>query len=290
MGETVAFIGLGAMGAPMASSLLEAGFGLRVFNRTKSRAEPFAARGAVVCDSIAEAVRPANSVVSMVSDDEATHAVMLEAGAVVQSAAPGTLIVDTSTNTPAMARAVSARARERGLLHVDAPVSGSIAQAGDRQLVFMAGGDDAALRRAEPLLAAMGRMTVHAGPSGAGATMKLINNMLAGTLTAAIAEAIAVARAAGVNLQAAERVLCEGAAGSRLTRTKIPKMIAGDFSPQFRLELMDKDLRYFLALADEVDRPAPICALVRSQLQAARLAGLGALDTSALVTRAGEPF
>lgn len=290
MGRTVAFIGLGAMGAPMASNLLDAGYALRLFNRARPRAESLARRDAVVCDSIAEAVRPTDFVVSMVSDDEATREVMFGAGGVVQNAVPGTLIVDTSTNTPAMARAVSARARERGLLHVDAPVSGSIAQARDRQLVFMAGGDVAALQRAEPLLGAMGRMTVHAGPSGAGATMKLINNMLAGTLTAAIAEAIAVARAAGVNLQAAERALCEGAAGSRLTRTKIPKMIEGDFSPQFRLELMDKDLRYFLALADEVDLPAPICALVRSQLQAARLAGLGALDTSALVTRAGEPL
>ncbi len=289
MSETVAFVGLGAMGMPMASSLLEAGFALRVFNRTGTRAEALRERGALVCASIAEAVGPAGFVVSMVSDDEATRAVMLGDGAVVQSAAPGTLIVDSSTNTPEMSRTVAARARARGLLHVDAPVTGSIAQARDRQLVFMAGGDEAALDRAQPLLAAMGRMTVRTGPSGTGATMKLINNMLAGTLTAAIAEAIAVARAAGVDLQVAEQVLCEGAAGSRLTRTKIPKMISGDFSPQFRLDLMDKDLRYFLALADEVDRPAPICALVRSQLQAARLAGLGALDTSALVSRADQP-
>ncbi|MBN9461291.1 MAG: NAD(P)-dependent oxidoreductase [Burkholderiales bacterium] len=290
MSVSVAFIGLGAMGAPMAANLLDAGIALRVYNRHAERAQALGARGAVVCASIAEAVEGARFVVSMVSDDNATRAVMLAPDGVVARAAPGTVIVDASTNSPALTRTVAAEAHRRGLFHLDAPVAGSIAQARSRELVFMVGGELPALELARPLLEAMGRMTVHMGHSGAGATMKLINNMLSGVLTAAIAEAMAVAQAAHVDPEAARQILCEGAAGSRLTHSKIPKMIAHDFAPQFRLELMDKDLRYFLALAEQVDRPVPLGALVRSQLQGARLAGLGHLDTSALLLHiTGQP-
>ncbi len=283
MNETVAFVGLGAMGAPMAANLLEAGFALRVYNRTAQRAEALGERGATVCPTVSEAVQGARFVVSMVSDDHATREMLLAPGGVVASASPGTLIVGSSSNTPALARAIAAEARRRGSRYLDAPVSGSIAQARNRELVFMVGGETADLEAARKLLEAMGRMIVHVGTSGAGATLKLVNNMLSGTMIAALAEAVAVARAAGLDPDAVREVLCEGAAGSRLTRTKIPKMYARDFSPQFQLELMDKDLRYFLALASDLDRPAPIGALVRNQLHAARLAGFGTLDTAALL-------
>ena len=124
------------------------------------------------------------------------------------------------------------------------------------------------------------------GDSGAGATLKLVNNMLSASLTAAIAEAAQMAEAAGLDRDAALEVLAEGAAGSRLMKTKLPKMFKRDFSPQFQLELMDKDLRYFLALAQELDRPAPIASLVRSQYQAARRAQLGKLDSCAVFLQA----
>ena len=289
MADTVAFIGLGAMGAPMASNLLAAGFALRAFNRNPERAGPLAQLGASACASIAEAVRGARFVVSIVSDDDATRAVMLGDDGVVANAAPGTVVVDSSTNTPAMAREAARAAAARGLAYVDAPVSGSVPQARDRELVFMAGGDAAAVESARPLFDAMGRMWVHVGASGAGATVKLVSNMLSGTMTAALAEAVSVAQAAGVDPDATQAILAEGPVGSRLLRAKLPKMLARDFSPQFQLALMDKDLRYFLALAQQADRPAPIASLVRSEYQAARRAGFGALDTSALVAHvAGE--
>ncbi len=287
MPDTVAFIGLGAMGAPMASNLLAAGFALRVFNRRADRARPFAELGATVCASVAEAVQGARFVVSIVSDDEATRAVMLAEDGVVASAAPATIVVDSSTNTPAMAREVAQAAAARGLAYLDAPVSGSVPQSRNRELVFMAGGDAAAFEAVRPLLDAMGRMALHVGPSGAGATIKLVNNMLAGTMTAALAEAVSIAQAAGVDPQAAQAILSEGPVASRLVRGKLPKMLGRDFSAQFQLALMDKDLRYFLALAQQVDRPAPIASLVRGQFQAARRAGFGTLDTSALVAHIG---
>lgn len=287
MSDTVAFIGLGAMGAPMASNLLAAGFTVRAFNRTAERARPLAERGAAVCASIAEAVQGARFVVSIVSDDEATRAVMLGDGGVVASAAPGTLVVDSSTNTPAMAREVARAAADRGLAYLDAPVSGSVSQSRSRELVFMVGGDAAAVESARPLFDAMGRMVVQVGSSGAGATIKLVSNMLSGTMTAALAEAVSIAQAAGVDPDATQAILAEGPVASRLLRAKLPKMLARDFSPQFQLALMEKDLRYFLALAQQADRPAPIASLVRSEYQAARRAGFGGLDTSALVAHIG---
>ncbi|RPH43141.1 MAG: NAD(P)-dependent oxidoreductase [Burkholderiales bacterium] len=289
MSTTIAFTGLGAMGAPMAENLLAAGFTLRVWNRGPGRAEPFAARGATVCATPAQAVQGAEFVVSMVADDEATRQVMLGADGVVGAAAPGTTIVDSSTNTPAMVREVARAAAARGVHHLDAPVSGSIAQARGRELVFMVGGPQASFDAAQPLFAAMGRMSRRMGDSGTGATIKLVNNMLSGTMNAALAEAMSVALAAGLDPEATRELLGEGAAGSRLVKTKIPKMASGDFSPQFQLGLMEKDLRYFLGLAQELDRPAPVAALVRSQMQSARRAGLGGQDVSALFAHIAGP-
>lgn len=282
MKPTVAFVGLGAMGTPMAENLAAAGHPLRVWNRTAARCAPLVTRGATACASAADAARGAAFVVSMVADDDATRAVMLADAGVLAGAASGTVIVDASTNSPATAREVAHAAAARGVRYLDAPVSGSLAQARGRELVFMVGGDAEAFAAAEPLFAAMGRMHRLLGPSGAGATMKLVNNMLSGVTTAALAEAMAVAEAAGLAGDACLAILGEGAAGSRLVKTKIPKMTARDFSPQFQLALMDKDLRYFLGLAQSVDRPVPIASLVRSQLQAARQAGLGEQDVSAV--------
>jgi 3-hydroxyisobutyrate dehydrogenase len=279
---TVAFLGLGAMGAPMAGNLLDAGFALRVYNRDRSKTQALAARGATACASPAEAARGAQFVVSIVADDTATRAVMLGADGVLAGAAPGTVILDSSTNTPAMAREVAAAAQARGVAYLDAPVAGSTPQAKNRELVVMVGGDAAAYEQAQPLFVAMGRISRLMGPSGAGATIKLVNNMLSGAMNAAIAEALSVAEAAGLDPAATQAILNEGAAGSRLTKTKMPKIAGRDFAPQFQLALMEKDLRYFLALASEVDRPAPLTALVRSQLQAARRAGLGGLDVCAM--------
>jgi 3-hydroxyisobutyrate dehydrogenase len=284
--STVAFIGLGAMGSRMAMNLHAAGHSLRVFNRSREKTRPFADKGAVVCESPAAAAKGAEFVCSIVSDDIATREVMLGAAGVIGAAAAGAIILDSSTNTPAMAREAARAAAAKGIFYLDAPVSGSMAQAQGKELVILVGGEQAAFDKAQPVLGAMGRMVRRIGGSGAGATLKLINNMLSASLTAAIAEAALAAEAAGLDLEATMEILAEGAAGSRLMKTKLPKMFKRDFSPQFQLELMDKDLRYFLSLAQELDRPAPIASLVRSQYQAARRAQLGKLDTCAVFLQA----
>lgn len=286
---TLAFIGLGAMGARMAANLRSAGFSLRVYNRDRAKARALADQGAQACDSPAAAAKGAEFIVSMVADDVATRAVMLGADGVLAGAGADAVIVDSSTNTPAMAREVAQAAAARKQHYLDAPVSGSLAQAQGKELVFMVGGARAAFDRAQPLFSAMGRMATYMGASGAGATIKLINNMLSGTMTAAIAEAATVAEAAGLDRDAALQVLAEGAAGSRLLKTRLPKMFKRDFTAQFQLELMEKDLRYFLLLAQELDRPVPVASLVRSEFQAARRAELGKLDSCAVYLQvAGE--
>ncbi|MDW8470226.1 MAG: NAD(P)-dependent oxidoreductase [Burkholderiales bacterium] len=280
--STIAFLGLGAMGSRMATNLLAAGHRLRVWNRDRTEGGAFRREGArSCCASPAEAVQGAEFVVSIVADDRATRAVMLAPEGAIAAAAPGTVIVDSSTNTPAMAREAAMAFAARGVAYLDAPVSGSLAQAQNRELVFMVGGEQAAFARAEPVMAAMGRLARRIGPSGAGATLKLINNMISATLTAAIAEAAQAIEAAALDRAAALEILNEGAAGSRLMKAKLPKILERDFAPQFQLELMEKDLRYFprarrraratgadrLARARTVPRRAP------RKLRKARLLG-----------------
>ncbi len=240
---TVAFVGLGAMGSRMAMNLHQAGFKLQVFNRDRAKTRPFAEKGIAVAQSPAAAAKGAEFVVSIVADDVATREVMLGASGVIGAAAAGTIVIDSSTNTPGMAREVAKAAAARGVIYLDSPVSGSLAQAQGKELVIMVGGDKAAFDKAQPVYAGMGRMARRIGESGSGATLKLIKN-------------------------------------------KLPKMFNRDFTPQFALELMDKDVRYFLQLAAELDRPAPIASLVRSQFQAARRAALGKLDSCAVFLRA----
>ena len=286
MTTTIAFLGLGAMGSRMAINLQSAGYALRVYNRDRAKTRALADKGAQACDTPAAAVQGASFVVSMVADDVATRAVMLGADGAVAAATAGTIIIDSSTNTPAMAREVAQAAAARRVQYLDAPVSGSLAQAQGKELVFMVGGERVAFERAQPVLAAMGRMAKYMGAAGTGATIKLINNMLSAAATAATAEAVIIAEAAGLDRAATLEVLGEGAAGSRLMKTRMPKMFSRDFAPQFQLQLMEKDLRYFQLLAQELDRPVPFAALVRSQFQAARRADLGKLDSSALFLQA----
>lgn len=281
---TIAFIGLGAMGAPMATHLISAGHTLRLHNRSAEKAHRLANAAAVVCNSPAEAAQGAEFVVSMVADDDATREVMLGVHGIVHGAGPGTIVLDSSTNTPDCSRAMHAALAERGIEYLDAPVSGSIDQAAAAQLVFMVGGGQAAFERCGPLFDAMGRSARRLGGPGTGATIKLVNNFLSGTTSAALAEAMMVAEAAGIGAEDAAAILNEGASASRLMRSKMTKMQQRDFVPQFQLALMEKDLRYFLSLAQSVDRPAPIGALVRSQYQAARRSGLGKLDVAAILS------
>jgi 3-hydroxyisobutyrate dehydrogenase len=278
------------MGSRMAMNLHNAGFALRAWNRDPAKARPLTDAGARLAASPSDAASGASFVLSIVADDLATRDVMLGASGILARAAPGTIVIDASTNTPATAREIAGTAAARGVHYLDAPVLGSLPQAEARELVFLVGGDQAAFDRSKPVLGAMSRACHYLGDSGAGATVKLINNMVAGSLLAVLAEAAQVAEAAGLDPTAAVAALSDGAASCRMLRSKLPKMFQRDFTPQFQLELMEKDVRYFLQLATDLDRPAPLASLVRSQYQAARRAALGKLDSSAIFLEvSGEP-
>jgi 3-hydroxyisobutyrate dehydrogenase-like beta-hydroxyacid dehydrogenase len=286
----VAFIGLGAMGSHMAMNLHKAGFALRAWNRDPAKARRLTDAGARLAASPSDAASGASFVLSIVADDVATREVMLGASGILTRATPGTIVIDASTNTPATARDMAAAAAARGVHYLDAPVLGSTPQAEAGELVFLVGGDRAAFERSKPVLDAMSRVCHYLGDSGAGATVKLINNMVSGSLLAVLAEAAQIAEAARLDPSATVAALSDGAAGSRMLHSKLPKMFQRDFTPQFQLELMEKDLRYFLQLAADLDRPAPLASLVRSQYQAARRAALGKLDSCAIFLEvSGEP-
>src|SRR5258705_941390 len=176
--STVAFIGLGAMGSRMAMNLHTAGFKLKVWNRDRAKAKPFSDKSIHVAESPADAARGADFVVSIVADDNATREVMLGASGVIGAAAPGTIVIDSSTNTPTMARAVAKAAAARGVIYLDAPVSGSLPQAQGKELVIMVGGDQGAFDKAQPAFAGMGRLVRRIGEVRSVAALQLINNML----------------------------------------------------------------------------------------------------------------
>lgn len=267
----IGFIGLGTMGLGMAQCLLAAGHTLVAYNRTPSRGEPLRAKGGTLVASPQETALGADVVITMLSDDPAVEEILLGERGVMRSAKKGALFIDSSTVTPAMSRRCANEAKQLGLRFLDAPVTGSRNEAANGKLVFIVGGEKRDYDAASPLFDVMGQARFYFGPSGSGATVKLCNNAISGTLTTAMAESATLVKASGVDQKAALEFLSEhGAFACRLSRSKLPKMFSGDFSPNFQLKLMAKDVRYFLALASEFHRTTPAITTVGSVLDAAQ--------------------
>jgi 3-hydroxyisobutyrate dehydrogenase-like beta-hydroxyacid dehydrogenase len=279
----IGFIGLGTMGLGMAQCLLGAGHTLVAYNRTASRGEPLKAKGATLVSSPQEAAADAEVVITMLSDDPAVEEILLGERGVMRAAKKGTLFIDSSTVTPGMSRRCAQEAKQLGLRFLDAPVTGSRNEAANGKLVFIVGGEKSDYDAAAPLFDVMGQARFYFGPSGSGATVKLCNNAISATLTTAMAESATLVKASGVDQKAALEFLSEhGAFACRLSRNKLPKMFSGDFSPNFQLKLMAKDVRYFLALANEFHRMTPAIATVGGVLADAAKAGFGDDDIAAV--------
>jgi 3-hydroxyisobutyrate dehydrogenase len=240
----VALIGLGLMGSGMARRLLGAGFPLAVYNRNPERSAPLAAEGAHAAASPREAAARAEVVLSMVAHDGASRAVWLGDQGALAGAARGTVLVECSTLTVGWIEELAREAAAAGCELLDAPVTGSKAHAASGELAFLVGGDTAALETARPVLAAMSRAIVHVGATGRGALLKLINNFLCGVQAASLAEAIALIERSGLDRAKALDVLTSGAPGSPLVKTLSGRMTARDYTPNFGLKLMAKDLTY----------------------------------------------
>ena len=242
--QKVALIGLGAMGAGMASQLLKANFPLTVYNRTAERAASVRKAGARVAASPGEATANADVVIAMVSDDSASRQVWTDRDGAIQRMKPGTVAIECSTLSSGWIRELADSTRKRGCEFLDAPVTGSKTQAAAGELTFLVGGEASVLERVRPVLKAMSRNIVLVGPTGSGALIKLINNYLCGVQAASMAEALALIERAGLDRERAAEILNNGAPGSPLIKTMSARMTARTYEVNFVLRLMQKDITY----------------------------------------------
>lgn len=240
----VAILGLGIMGSGMAGRVLGAGSPLTVYNRNREKAEQLGSAGASVAATSREAAAHANIIISMVADDAASRAVWFGDDGALAGAPRGAVLIESSTVSVPWVRELAAAAAERGCELLDAPVTGSKPHAVSGELLFLVGGSASALSVARPVLKVMSRDIVHLGPTGSGALLKLINNFLCGVQAASLAEATALIDASGLDREKALGVLTNGAPGSPLVKTLSARASAGDFTPNFLLRLMAKDLSY----------------------------------------------
>jgi 3-hydroxyisobutyrate dehydrogenase-like beta-hydroxyacid dehydrogenase len=278
----IAFLGLGIMGSRMAANLAGAGHELTVWNRTQATAEEFARQhhAVAVAASPRAAATGAELVITMVVDGPQVAQLTEQAAA---GAAPGTLFVDCSTIGPAAALAIGAALAERGMRFLDAPVTGSSPRAEDGTLTFMVGGQADDFARALPVFQAMGELSVHAGPSGQGQVVKVINNTLAAINAAAVGQALLVASKAGADLDAVEQVVGSGSGASTMMTLKAGPMRAHDYSTLFKLDHMLKDVRLCLAEAAEHDVPFSLAGAAEAILAHSSALGHGEDDFAALL-------
>ncbi len=281
--STIAFVGLGIMGSPMAVHLQQAGHEVRGHNRSPAKTQPLVEAGGTACSSAAEAVEGADVVCLMLPDGPDVEDVLLGDGRVLEHARPGTLVVDFSTIRPDVARRMADEARERGLRMLDAPVSGGEAGARNATLSVMVGGEAEDVEAARPLLDVVGRTVVHVGPSGAGQTVKAANQLIVAGHLQVLAEAVALLEGYDVELGPALDVLGGGLAGSAVLEQKRGNMAERRFEPGFRVELHDKDLGIVTGAAREADVVLPVGGLLAQLMTSAVVNGDGRLDHSALL-------
>ncbi len=276
----VAVLGIGMMGFPMARRLCEAGCSVSVWNRSRSKAERLRPFGAVVCDTPADAVAQADTVITLLENGDVVHDVLFAQGAAA-AMRPGTLVVDMSSIQPRQAREHAARLQAQGVQHLDAPVSGGTVGAEQGTLAIMAGGLLADFERAQALLALLGRPT-HVGPHGAGQLAKLANQMIVGITIGAVAEALLLCEKGGADMAQVKQAIGGGFADSRILQVHGQRMVERDFAKRAAVNVQLKDLRNALATADALGFEAPITALFEQLFAQASAHGLGDLDHSAL--------
>jgi 2-hydroxy-3-oxopropionate reductase len=280
--KTVGFIGIGTMGREMAINLAKAGYLVSAYDVRREAAESLAASGIRAADSVAAVAANADIVITMLPNTPDVEAVVYGEGGLLANRPRGRLIVDMSTIAPEAVRRMHADLKAVEVDFVDAPVSGGPVGAKNAALSIMAGGDAPAFERARPFFAAMGTTITHVGASGAGQTVKLCNQLVCGINIQAICEAIALARASGVDLPTLRNVLLGGSAASWMLDKLGLAMINGDAAAGFRNDLMLKDLLLVQAQAQALSVPLPGIALVTSQYIDARAHGEGGNGNHAL--------
>lgn len=285
---TIAVIGLGIMGLPMAKNLVAAGHDVTGYNRSPQKAQALAEAGGTPAGSVAEAVQGAEVIITMLPDSPDVQGVVEGEDGVFAHATRGALWIDASTIRPDVAGELAKSAREAGLRPLDAPVSGGEQGAIDGVLSIMVGGETEDFDAARQTLEVVGKTIVHVGPSGSGQTVKAANQLIVAGNIELLAEAVVFLEAYGVDTDAALKVLGGGLAGSKVLDQKGQKMLDRDFAPGFRLALHHKDMGIVTAAAREAGVTIPLGGLVAQLVSAMVARGDGGLDHSGLFALANE--
>jgi len=270
------------MGAAMAGRLLEAGWPLVVYNRTRGAAQPFADRGAAVGASPREVAEKADIVMTMVTDDAAVRDVVFGADGVLAGLGTGKVLADLTTASPARAIEIESAAAGIGARTLDVRVSGSIEPARKGELLILAGGDSQTLDRTRPVLEVLGRKIIHTGSHGTAAVTKLALNILLGLEMQALAEAFTLARKAGISAEVIAETIGSSGLSSPFITSKLALIRSGDFAPTFTLRLMQKDFALALDEGVRLATPLPATAAADEVAKAGMANGLGDLDFAAL--------
>lgn len=282
--QKVGLIGLGAMGSGMAASLRRAGYAVSVFDVRSEVAQAFAADGGSACASPAELAARCEVVVSVVVNAAQTESVLFGEHGAAAAMQPGSLFVMCSTVDPNWSAALEGRLAERGLLYLDAPISGGAAKAASAQMTMMTAGTPAAYAKAGGVLDAMAAKVYRLGDrAGAGSKVKVINQLLAGVHIAAAAEAMALGLREGVDPAALYEVITHSAGSSWMFENRMPHVIAGDYTPLSAVDIFVKDLGLVLDLARATKFPLPLSATAHQMFMQASSAGHGGEDDSAVI-------
>ena len=284
MKETVAYLGMGLMGAPMARNLLKAGYSVVVYNRTREKAQSLVAEGARVAENPAEAARMAQVVIACLADAEVVETCVTGPAGLLEAVGPGHVFIDMTTNNPPVSMRLAQALAAKGADMLDAPVSGGDVGAIAGTLSIMAGGKPEVFRRCLPILEVLGgRITLMGEAVGAGGYAKLANQIMVPIHLAAMSEALVFGAKAGLDLNKLGHALSGGMAASAICDFKLPKVLARDFQPGGRAAVALKDLNYIGQATDALGISLPVTALVRSLYQQLVDEGQGEEDLSAIV-------
>ena len=279
----IGWIGTGVMGSSMCGHVLDAGYAVTVYTRTKDRAGPLIGRGAEWGDSPAEVAASSDVVLSIVGYPSDVREVILGEAGVLAGATEGSIVVDMTTSEPVLAVEIHAEAKARGVDAVDAPVSGGDVGARNATLSFMVGGDEEAIERVRPVLEAMGKSIIRQGGPGAGQHTKMVNQILIATGMIGVCEALLYAYRAGLDLDTALESVSGGAAGSWSLTNYAPRMLGGDFEPGFVVDHFVKDMGIALAEAKRSRLSLPGLALAEQLYVALQAQGHGRKGTQSLI-------
>lgn len=279
----IAFIGLGIMGKPMVKNLLKAGHEVVVYDIVQSNVQEVVSSGATAASSAANAASGCPVVITMVPNSPQVIEAVCGKGGVLEGADAGTILIDMSSIAPQASQQVHAACAEKGVLMIDAPVSGGEPKAIDGSLSIMVGGDKEVFEQVkQDVLLKMGASAVYCGAIGAGNTTKLANQVVVAANIAACAEAFMLAKKSGVDPQLVFEAIRGGLAGSTVMNAKVPMMIEGNFKPGFKIDLHIKDLNNAIETGHGVGAPLPITASIMEMMQTLRADGCGQDDHSAL--------